>query len=77
MAVAADASAPLKGIAFMSAGGLVITVQDGIVKSLTTDLPAGEIICIRGLFMLLPLVWIVYRLGGIHVLRVHNWNGQI
>lgn len=77
MAIAADASAPLKGIAFMSAGGLIITVQDGIVKSLTADLPAGEIICIRGLFMLLPLVWIVYRLGGIHALRVRNWSGQI
>lgn len=77
MATDADASAPLKGIALMALGGFVITVQDGIVKALTTDLPAGEIIFIRALFMLLPMLWIVYRAGGIHALRVRNWNGQI
>ena len=76
MASAADVSAPLKGIVYMLAGGFLVTVQDGIVKSLTADMPAGEILFIRALFSLIPLAWIISTMGGFQALRVRNLAGQ-
>ena len=46
----------LAGMAYMVAGGLLLTSQDAISKWLTDDYHAGEIMAYRGLFMLVPVM---------------------
>ena len=46
----------LVGMAFMTAGGFLLTTQDAIGKWLTSDYHAGEIMAYRGIFMLLPVM---------------------
>lgn len=63
------ASSPLRGIAYMVAYGFVTVLQDAIVKLLTGGYPVGEIVCIRALFIFIPLAVFVRTEGGLHVLR--------
>ena len=67
----------LRGIVLMTAGCVVITVNDGIMKWLTGDYPPGEVIFVRGLFVAVALALLVYRAGGLHTLRVTNPAGQL
>ena len=67
----------LRGIVLMTAGCVVITVNDAIMKWLTGDYPPGEVIFVRGLFVAVPLALLVYRAGGLHTLRVTNPRGQL
>ena len=67
----------LRAIALMSAGCVLITVNDSIMKSLTGTYPTGETIFVRGLFVFIPIALLVYRGGGLHTLRVTNLPGQL
>ena len=74
-----DSAIPLKGIFFMIAGGVFLTANDALLKWLTSDYPVGQIMFLRGIFVLIPLlifVWIFNRTGalatrdlGKHLLR--------
>lgn len=64
-------SAPLKGIAFMMAGGALLTANDAVLKWLTGGYPVGEIMFVRGLFVLPVIGFFVWR-GGLASLRVHD-----
>lgn len=60
------------------AGGAVLTLSDGLVKSLTADLPSGQILAIRGLFVYLMIALLAVREGGIATMwRVKSWRGQL
>ena len=67
----------VRGCALMTAGCAVITVNDSIMKSLSGSYPIGESIFVRGLFVCIPIALLVYRGGGLHMLRVRNPLGQL
>ena len=50
-----DSAIPLKGIFFMIAGGVFLTANDALLKWLTSDYPVGQIMFLRGIFVLIPL----------------------
>lgn len=57
-------SAPLKGVMFMIIGGALLTANDAIMKWLTGGYPTGQIIFIRGLFVFIPIGYLIWRSGG-------------
>jgi len=60
----------------MVAGCALVTLNDTILKWLTTDLPVGEIMCLRGVFVFLPIVLLAAHEGGLHRLKVQSPRGQ-
>ncbi|MEX2616758.1 MAG: DMT family transporter [Alphaproteobacteria bacterium] len=67
-----------RGIACMVGGMGVLTASDAVVKWLTAGYPTGEIIFVRGLFVLIPILLICLRSGGgLAGLRVVNVRGQV
>ncbi|MEM7123906.1 MAG: DMT family transporter [Pseudomonadota bacterium] len=68
--------AGLKGILCMAAGCALVTFNDAILKWLTTDMPVGQIMFIRGLFVFLPVLLLAWHEGGLYRLRVRSPRGQ-
>ena len=67
----------LRGIVLMTAGCVLITLNDAVMKALTGSYPTGETIFVRGVFVAIPIALLVHRAGGLHVLRVTNVRGQL
>jgi drug/metabolite transporter (DMT)-like permease len=65
------------GVGYMVAGSALVTLNDAIAKWLTASYPVGEILCIRGVFFFVPILYFVWRAGGLRMLRVHSVTGQI
>ena len=70
-------SGVLRGVVLMTAGCLLLTLNDAVMKLLSGDYPPGEMIFVRGVFIAIPIALLVYRAGGLHVLRVTNVRGQL
>jgi drug/metabolite transporter (DMT)-like permease len=68
---------PLRGILLLMAGSAVLVLSDAITKLLTARYPVGQIICIRALFTLLPILLLAWHAGGLHTLRIRNVLMQI
>jgi len=60
----------------MVVGGAFLTANDAVLKWLTGGYPTGQIMALRGLFVLLPIVFLVWRQGGVSSLRVASVRGQ-
>ena len=73
----ADLSGSLRGIAYMIAAGALVNTNDSVAKWLTADYPVGEIMCVRGLFILIPVTLFAGRFGGWNALRVRRPAGQL
>ena len=74
---ARDTDAPGKAILLALAGGAVLTLNDGFVKTLTADLPAGQVLALRGVFIYMVVAMFAIRAGGIHTAwQVRSWKGQ-
>jgi len=56
----------------MLVGNGLLTLSDAVTKWLTAGYPVGEIMCIRALFTLLPILLFAWHAGGLHTLRVRN-----
>ena len=67
----------LRGVVLMVAGCVLVTVNDAIMKLVSGVYPPGESIFVRGLFVSIPIALLVYRGGGLHMLRVTNVRGQL
>ena len=67
---------PVRGISCMVLGCGLVSLNDAIVKWLSTGLPVGELICLRGAFVLLVIPLLAMRDGGLRALRVRNLRGQ-
>jgi drug/metabolite transporter (DMT)-like permease len=76
MAAVPTHSNTLKGIACMIGGVAILTLNDGVMKWMTASYPVGEIIFIRGLFVLMVVALFAWRAGGLGALRVHDVRGQ-
>ena len=76
MTTAAPSSSPLKGIACMIGGGAVITLNDAVMKMMTVGFPVGEILFIRGVFVIIPIALLAWRFGGVTQLKVRSIRAQ-
>jgi len=66
-----------EGIACMVIGGLVLTVNDAIVKYMAGLYPVGEVMFIRGATTVgLIALYVAWR-GGWPAIRVKSWQGQL
>lgn len=65
------------GIGYMVAGNALVTLNDAITKWLTASYPVGQILFLRGVFFFVPILYFVWRAGGMRMLRVHSVAGQI
>ena len=61
----------LRGIGCIVLGGLLLTVNDSLVKWLAADYPTGQILAVRSGFTLLVVALLVRRAGGLRALRVN------
>ena len=59
----APASSPLLGVFFICFGGLLLTINDGIMKSMTGALPVGELMSVRGLIAAAVVMAFILRSG--------------
>ena len=73
---ARGSAAPGRGIFFTVLGGALLTMNDAVLKWLTGDYPVGQLLFIRGLFVLAAISLIVWRSGGLAVIRVNSFRGQ-
>ena len=67
---------PFRGIALSVFGIGCITFNDSIMKLVVNDHPIGQAIFIRGVFVLLLILLLVYRQGGLQVLRIDSLRLQ-
>ena len=66
----------LKGIACMIGGSAFLTMNDAVMKWLTTGYPVGELLFVRGLFVFVPVAVLAHRFGGLAAVRVHSFLDQ-
>ena len=70
-------SAPVRSIVFMLIGSFLLTMNDAVLKLLTVSYPTGQLICIRGIFVLLILVFVTWRSGHVAKLSITSYSGQV
>lgn len=68
----ASEDTPLKGVMFLVGGITIFTLQDVIIRTLSADYPAHEIVFVRGLVALLPLAFFVHLAGGARALKTRR-----
>ncbi|MGH6622259.1 MAG: DMT family transporter [Alphaproteobacteria bacterium] len=68
---------PIRGILLLMSGSAVLVLSDAITKLLTARYPVGQIICIRAVFTLIPILLLAWHAGGLHTLRIRNVPMQI
>ena len=71
------ARARRRGMALMLLGAVVLTSSDAVSKSLTARYPVGELIFLRGLFVMVPVLLVVRARGGFAALNVTDLRGQL
>ena len=67
-----DFDSPLKGILLITSGIAVFGLQDVIIRMLSDEYAAMEIMLIRGLVALVPMTALIYWDGGFSSLRVRH-----
>jgi drug/metabolite transporter (DMT)-like permease len=60
----------------MLVAGLLLTTNDAILKWLTSGYPTGQIMFVRGIFMLIPVYFFIRSAGGIRQMRIVSLKGQ-
>ena len=67
---------PFRGIALSVFGIGCITFNDSMMKLVVNDHPIGQAIFIRGVFVLLLILLLVYRQGGLQAMRIDSLRLQ-
>lgn len=75
---AASETAPnaLRGIGLLVAGCAFLIASDAVSKWLSQTYPVGQIISLRNVFVLIPIILVAWRTNSFAKLRVHSWAGQ-
>lgn len=60
----------------MVAGMALLTLNNALLKTLTSDYPPGQLIALRAAFVFIPIALIAWRSGGLGSLRINNYGGQ-
>ncbi len=66
----------MRGVVCMLLGVILLVLNDALIKSLTLGYPVGQLLFLRGLFVLPWVLMLAYRAGGLRALRVINVRGQ-
>jgi drug/metabolite transporter (DMT)-like permease len=64
-------------MALMLLGAVLLTSSDAVSKALTTRYPVGELIFLRGLCVMVPILFMVRARGGFATLAVLSIRGQV
>jgi drug/metabolite transporter (DMT)-like permease len=64
-------------ITCMLIGSAVLTLNDGLIKSLLEGYPTGQVLFIRGVFVWPWILVFAMRSGGLASLRINNVRGQV
>jgi drug/metabolite transporter (DMT)-like permease len=67
---APSSNLPAVGYKLLSAA--VLAIMFALIKQLGGEYPVGQIVFVRSFFALLPVLWLVHRLGGWRVLRTEH-----
>jgi len=70
-------SAPLKGVLCVLGGGALLTCNDAVLKWLSGGYTVGQLMFVRGMFVMILLLIFVWQMGGFKVLRVYSWKGHL
>lgn len=73
---ATSPAAALRGIAYMALSCGFLAGSDAITKWLTTGYPVGQLICLRSIFIFLPIAAMVWRDGGWASVRISSLRDQ-
>jgi len=73
----AAAAARRRGMVLTLIGTALLSTSDALSKTLTETYPVGELIFLRGLCVLIPVLLLVRAQGGIASLRVADWRAQL
>jgi len=67
----------LRGVACMIGGSGLLTCNDAVIKWVGANHPVGQMISIRGLYVVAFILLFVHRPGGggFNSLRIANWGG--
>ena len=60
----------------MLLGVILLCLNDALIKSLTLSYPVGQLLFVRGLFVIPWVLVLAHRAGGLRALRVTNVKGQ-
>jgi len=74
MAESRGSASPGRGILYSLLGGFLLTANDAVLKWLTGDYPVGQLLFFRGLFVLAAISIIVWRSGGLEVIRIKSFG---
>jgi S-adenosylmethionine uptake transporter len=75
--VAQNHNRPLNAIGFLIAGVFVYALHDVIIKWISGNFPVHEIVWIRSIFAVIPILGIARLQGGLHLLRTTHFGLQI
>jgi drug/metabolite transporter (DMT)-like permease len=75
----ADAPSALPAIGCKLASAAMLACMFALIKMVGDDYPTGQIVFVRSLFAMIPVLWLVHRMGGLRVLRTsrpgaHLWR---
>ena len=68
--------AAIKGIGLMVLGCAFLMMSDAVSKWLSQTYPIGQIMSLRNVFVLIPILLVVWHRGDFGELRVNRWGGQ-
>ncbi|MEJ0071644.1 MAG: DMT family transporter [Pseudomonadota bacterium] len=66
-----------RGMGLVLLGAVVLTTSDAVSKALTERYPVGELIFLRGLFVMVPVLLLVRARGGFAALTIVDMRGQL
>ncbi len=66
----------IRGILFILASGVFLTINDSLYKSLVPHYPAGQILFISGASVSI-LIWIIFQISDGSGIRVKSWPSHI
>ena len=73
---ARGSSAPGKAILCMVLGSVALTANDAVLKWMTSDYHVAQIMLCRGVFIGIPIAFLLWRAGGLRVLQTKNPKGH-
>lgn len=66
----------MRAIICMLVGVIVLSLNDALIKQLSSSYPVGQLLFIRGLFVCPWIILFALRAGGLHKLRIISLKGQ-
>ena len=72
----AAAAQSMRAVVCMLVGVALLSLNDALIKSLSMGYPVGQLLFVRGLFVLPWIFLLARRAGGLHTLRVKSVKGQ-